>query len=94
MFVWKPTLVNLSPWPVWLVTALDNPLGIFGAEIERGCLAQLPLLPYHTTVPVISTVTLVQESSLQPVKSSVIQPINALRHFLEYKADIWPLQML
>ena len=71
-----------------LVTALDNPLGIVGAEMERGCLTQPPLLPYHTTVPVIYTVTLVQESSLQPVESSVIQPINALRHFLEYKADI------
>ena len=71
-----------------LVTALDNPLGIVGAEMERGCLTQPPLLPYHTTVPVIYTVTLVQESSFQPVKSSVIQPINALRHFLEYKADI------
>ena len=56
--------------------------------MERGCLTQPPLLPYHTTVPVIYTVTLVQESSLQPVESSVIQPINALRHFLEYKADI------
>ena len=56
--------------------------------MERGCLTQPPLLPYHTTVPVIYTVTLVQESSFQPVKSSAIQPINALRHFLEYKADI------
>ena len=56
--------------------------------MERGCLTQPPLLPYHTTVPVISTVTLVQESSLQPMKSSVIQPINALRRFLEYKAVI------
>ena len=42
----------------------------------------------------IYTVTLVQESSLQPVKSCVIQPTNALRHFLEYKAVILPLQML
>ena len=56
--------------------------------MERGCLTQPPLLPYRTTVPVTCTVTLVQESSLRPVKSSVIQPINALLLFLEYKADI------
>ena len=62
--------------------------------MERGCLTQTPLLLYLTTVPVIYTVTLVQESSTQPVKSSVIQPTNALRHFLEYKAGILPLQML
>ena len=73
---------------MWVVTALENPLCIVGAKMEWGCLTQPPLLPYHTTVPVISTVTLVQESSIQPVKSSVIQPINALRHFLEYKAVI------
>ena len=73
---------------MWLVTALDNPLGIVGAEMERGCLTQPPWLPYYTTMPVISTVTLVQESSLQPVESSVIQPTNALHHFLEYESVI------
>ena len=62
--------------------------------MERGSLTQPLLLLYLTTVPVISSVTLVQESSLQPVESSVIQPTNALRHFLEYKAVILPLQML
>ena len=56
--------------------------------MERGCLTQPPLLPYHTTTPVISTIALVQESSLQLVESSVIQPTNALHHFLEYKAVI------
>ena len=61
--------------------------------MEWRCLTQPPLLPYHTTVPVISTETLVQESSIQPVKPSVIQPINALRHFLEYKVVILLLQM-
>ena len=79
---------------MWLVTALDFPLGIVGEKMERGCLTQPPLLPYHTTMPVISTITLVQESSNHPVKSSVIQPTNALRHFLEYKAGILPLQIL
>ena len=79
---------------MWLVTALDNPLGIVGEKTERGCLTQPPLLPSLTTVPVISTVTLVQESFNQPVKSSVIQPTNALPHFLESKAGILPLQML
>ena len=73
---------------MWLVTALGNPLGIVGAKMERGCLTQPPLLPYHTTMPVISTIALVQESSLQPVESSVIQPTNALHHFLEYEAVI------
>ena len=62
--------------------------------MERGSLTQPLLLLYLTTVPVISSVTLVQESSIQPVKSSVIQPTNALRHFLEYEAGILPLQML
>ena len=62
--------------------------------MEWGCLTHSPLLLYLTTVPVIYTVTLVQESSNHPVKSSVIQPTNALRHFLEYKAVILPLQML
>ena len=62
--------------------------------MKQGRLTQRPLLPSLTTVPVISTVTLVQESSNHPVKSSVIQPTNALRHFLEYKAGILPLQML
>ena len=62
--------------------------------MEWGCLTKPPPLLYHTTVPVISTVTLVQGSSNQPGKSSVIQPTNALRHFLEYKAVILPLQML
>ena len=79
---------------MWLDTALDNPLGIVGEKMERGCLTQPPLLPSLTTVPVISTVTLVQESSNHLVKSSVIQPTSALRHFLKYKAGILPLQML
>ena len=56
--------------------------------MERGSLTQPPLLPYRTTMPVISTIALVKESSLQPVESSVIQPTNALHHFLEYKAVI------